>query len=242
MESFYLTVGLADGFSYSWTHNMESALGQRVGNLEELLDLIHPTWQEMHKVYIRATLKLIAFKRNGPLNDEIVFTTDIPLKVASGGYRWFKQTTTIGAVTEEGNLLSYLNQYYVLGSFSSLIPDSPVITLRGKPGRRINQAFQQYVNALLPEVLAKNFPSTARTIINNYREQARWNGEAWEFPVKAQMADIIGMKPEALDRAISRLLKKARTAFPGHAANNIANFINLLNTLFPLSLIEADSK
>lgn len=221
---------------------MESALWQSVNNLDGLLQLIHPTWQEVHKVYIRATLQLIAFKRNGPLNDEIVFSMDIPLKVKGGGYRWFKQATTIGAVTKEGNLLSYFNQYYVLGSFSSLIPDSPVITLRGKPGRRINQAFRESVTAHFPEVLKNNFSSSGRKIINAYREHGRWTGGAWEFPVKAQMAEVIGTKPETLDRAISRLLKKARTVFPSHAAGNIANFINLVNTLFPLSLLETNSK
>ncbi|MEM6769582.1 MAG: hypothetical protein AAF597_03265 [Bacteroidota bacterium] len=237
-DSFYVTVDVTKGFTYPWTHNMESALGQKVDNLDDLWQLVHPSWRAVHRVYSEALLRLIVFQRNFPLNDEMVFSTEIPFSVKGGGYRWFKQTTTAGAASATGGLISYHSQYYVLGNFTTLIPDFPLITLRGKPGRRVNQAFRFAVNKLFPRVLKQHFSPANQKIVSAYREQSTWNGSSWEVPIKADMAAIIGMKPVALDRAISRLLKTAREVFPEHTAGNIANFINLMNTLFPKRVIE----
>lgn len=231
--SFRLIFDLRPGHGVKWSQNTNEALGIEELTLMSYLEAMHPEFVNIFTIFSRATYSsIIALPSKVLQETSYTFTLNIPFRHSDGRWYWFKMLTKPIAFDQGSNLVCHFNRHYPLVEYRRMLPERPMITVGGLPYPQATKLIQRLANKYFEAHAQRELSGGSFRILSAYREATFWNEEKWITPDKQAVAEKLGLKVSALDRAIVRLLNDVRAFYPAHAVRSISDLAVQLNKMF----------
>lgn len=176
---------------------------------DDYLRLIHPDYFEDYILYSCSAYEYITLRKEelAPLRQSIRVT--LPLRYKNGKYRWTRLAILPLQMDKERNLITHLNCYTVLESFSEKEPHRPLkFDIWEENHYRVieleqwTQELQRLRNTKLPFRLTR----MEQTILDIIRENPGFRN--------ADLAETLQKKKNNIEKHNKNILAKAKESFP----------------------------
>jgi hypothetical protein len=231
--SCYVTIMLGKEPKITWRHNTANHFGLMNIQFEELIGLIHPSWQYAFINYGKVMYE-VAFKygelfmQNGATASRL-----LPMRHRSGKYYWYHQISVKVADNGE-NVAAHLNYYQQSTPYDSQLPAMPQMATSGEVNKIGMRELNRLALEFLPDFLGQILSEAQVKFMLQYREIIHENGG--EKQVKGGLLPLLEDVDtlENLNKLKQRIRGKVKDYFQHPSLDSAHSFALWLNRYFPL--------
>jgi len=198
---------------YSFRHGVNRALGLKDDiSMSEFMEHMHPDYFVMFQRWAGAIYRTTQrFKEKAtPLGQS--YRIMIPIRNSDGQYLQVIQASTMLQADAEGNMIKYMNRYYVSHQAWNFAPLRPDIF----EGRHLNEEWSLDMNQEIAKGITDNLykPAEIRILRRYHDLTLRMNGTAelageWEQPKLEDVAVMLDTNLENVRHYRKEILRKA---------------------------------
>lgn len=230
---FYLIVDARKGPKAVWGHNIRRHFGLQSLDQLDIHDRIHPQWRNWYESMSELIYRIGINQFNDYLALGFSYSVSVPLKQADGCYHWYRQLTRPVTFDADGNIVHFIMEMRLLCAYDLLAPEMPKLVIaKMEGGNQLQPEFQRIGYEAMMNMLLGAAPPASISILQAYCRMALHDGTVWRTPDKISVEKKLGLKREALNKGIVRLMKSVRANLPSLATGSVTDLVNFLNDLF----------
>lgn len=233
LNIFYLIVDVRKGPKTVWGHNITRHFGLKSLEQLDLYDRIHPQWRSWYQSMSELIYRIGINQFSDYMALGFTYSVSVPLKQADGRYYWYRQYTRPVTFDANGNIIHFVMEMRLLCAYDRLAPEMPKLVITEvKDSHQLEPELQKVGYQAMMNMLLGVVPPASLSILQAYCQLAVHDGTVWRTPDKESVEKKLGLKKEALNKGIVRLMKAVRTNLPSLATGSVTELVNFLNDLF----------
>lgn len=229
---FYLLVDVRKGPQTTWCHNLERHFGAARLTQQQLRDRIHPQWTNWYEATCEIIYRIGINQLRDYLALGINYSISVPLRQGDGKYYWYRQFTRPITFDRNRNVVQFVTEMRLLCAYDRLVPQTPKLVVGEYKGQPLLPEMQRVGHDAMIDMLLGLVPRSSITVLQMYRALAYHDGSRWQLPDKALLQKALGVKREALNKGIVRLMRSVRSKLPGHVTASLSDLVGFMNDLF----------